>query len=92
MVPRVGEKATLCHHQSEPYHVGRWYMVKNIQIHLLYIHMGYVIAPLVTRWRAMISSITAAGCTDHFLFFVFSLSAPRVKKMNEQKNKRKKHQ
>jgi len=37
----------------------------------------------------MISSITAAGCTDHFLFFVFSLSAPRVKKMNEQKIKEK---
>ena len=25
----IGEKATLCHHQSEPYHVGRWYMVKK---------------------------------------------------------------
>ena len=36
-------------------------MIKKIQIHLLYIHMGYEITPLVTRWRAMISSITAAG-------------------------------
>ena len=32
--------------------------------------MGYVIAPLVTRWRAMISSITAAACTLFLVPFV----------------------
>ena len=28
--------------------------------------MEYEIARLVTRWRAMINSITAAECTDYF--------------------------
>ena len=30
------------------------------------VHMEYEIARLVTRWRAMINSITAAECTDYF--------------------------
>jgi len=66
----IGEKATLCHHQSEPLHAGRWYTIKKIQIHFFYICMGYEITPLVTKWKAMISSITAAACTLFLVPFV----------------------
>jgi len=60
-------KTTLCRHRFEPVHDGRWYTVKKIK-YIFYRSYGiwYDIARLVTRWRAMINSITAAECTDHF--------------------------